>query len=185
MCLLTTCGKVCGIPSGGIRRVFGVTLRVLNPYGKHYLRPLNPYGNVWSYLLNPYGNVRSYSDLGPQSIMRPQKCQPPGEKNLEIRTKKIIRTSWFSYIRCWQTQRFPLYYTSKPHTFRAMVSYLQAQKQKVRITLELNVFQDFNARDIDFERLFDLEPGESVESYIEEFDRTWHWEGSICPCKVS
>jgi hypothetical protein len=53
-----------------------------------------------------------------------------------------------------------------------MVSYLQAQKQKVRITLELNVFQDFNARDIDFERLFDLEPGESVESYIEEFDRT-------------
>jgi len=52
-----------------------------------------------------------------------------------------------------------------------MVSYLQAQKQKVRITLELNVFQDFNARDINFEKLFDLEPGESVESYIEEFDR--------------
>ena len=135
--------------------------------------------------LNPYGNVRSYSDLGPQSIIRPQKCQPPGEKNQEIRTKKILRPSQISYIRCWQTQRLPLYYTSKPHTSRDMVSYLQAQKQKVRITLELNVFQDFNARDIDFERLFDLEPGESVESYIEEFDRTWHWEGSICPCKVS
>ena len=51
------------------------------------------------------------------------------------------------------------------------VSYLQGQKQKVRITLELEVFSDFNARDIDFEKLFKLEPSENVTAYIEEFDR--------------
>ena len=51
------------------------------------------------------------------------------------------------------------------------ISYLQGKKQKVRITLELNVFEDFNARDIDFEKLFKLEPSESVEAYVEEFDR--------------
>jgi hypothetical protein len=49
-------------------------------------------------------------------------------------------------------------------------SYALAQKKKVRITLELSVFDDFNARDINFERLFDLEPNEKVDIYIEEFD---------------
>ena len=51
------------------------------------------------------------------------------------------------------------------------VAYQSAQKQRVRITLDLNVLNDFNARDIDFEKLFQLEPTESVEVYIEEFDR--------------
>jgi hypothetical protein len=51
------------------------------------------------------------------------------------------------------------------------VAYQQGRKQKVRITLELNVFEDFNARDIDFEKLFKLEPSESVDVYVEEFDR--------------
>ena len=51
------------------------------------------------------------------------------------------------------------------------VAYQSAQKQRVRITLDLNVLNDFNARDIDFEKLFELEPTENVEVYIEEFDR--------------
>jgi len=51
------------------------------------------------------------------------------------------------------------------------VAYQQAQKQHVRITLDLSVLSDFNARDIDFEKLFQLEPNESVDVYIEEFDR--------------
>jgi|TARA_Y100000310_G_C20125237_1_gene553323 beta-lactamase class A len=51
-----------------------------------------------------------------------------------------------------------------------MVSYLAAQKQKVRITLDLEVFQDFDARQIDWDKLFNLEPSENVEAYVEEFD---------------
>ena len=67
------------------------------------------------------------------------------------------------------------------------VAFQQARKQKVRITLELNVFEDFNARDIDFEKLFKLEPAESVEVYVEEFDRYWEttWETLRIPSKVS
>jgi len=52
-----------------------------------------------------------------------------------------------------------------------MVSYLAAQRQKVRITLDMEVFHDFDARQIDWEKLFNLEPGEKVDAYVEEFDR--------------
>ena len=52
-----------------------------------------------------------------------------------------------------------------------MVSYNLTQKQKVRLTIELEVFPDFDARQIDFEKLFDLEPSEKVSVYVEEFDR--------------
>jgi predicted component of type VI protein secretion system len=51
------------------------------------------------------------------------------------------------------------------------VAYLQGQKRKVRITLELQVLEDFNPRDINWEKLFELEPAESVNAYVEEFDR--------------
>lgn len=51
-----------------------------------------------------------------------------------------------------------------------MVSYLASQKQKIRITLEMEVFQDFDARNINWEKLFDLEPAEKVDAYVEEFD---------------
>jgi hypothetical protein len=49
------------------------------------------------------------------------------------------------------------------------VAFLQAQKKKVRVTLEFDVFEDFDAKQIDYEKLFDLEPAESVESYVEDF----------------
>jgi hypothetical protein len=51
-----------------------------------------------------------------------------------------------------------------------MVSYLASQKQKIRITLEMEVFEDFDARNINWEKLFNLEPAETVDAYIEEFD---------------
>jgi hypothetical protein len=49
------------------------------------------------------------------------------------------------------------------------VAFLQAQKRKVRVTLEFDVFQDFDARQIDYEKLFKLEPAENVEVYVEDF----------------
>lgn len=52
-----------------------------------------------------------------------------------------------------------------------MVSaYALGQKQRVRITLEMEVFKDFNPRDINWEKLFELEPSENVIAYVEEFD---------------
>ena len=54
-----------------------------------------------------------------------------------------------------------------------MVSYSLARKRRVRITLDFDVLSDFNPRDIDFDKLFKLEPNESVESYIEDMDIDW------------
>ena len=52
-------------------------------------------------------------------------------------------------------------------------SYLSAQKNKYRITLELDVMEDFNPHQIDWNKLFKLEPSESVESYVEDLSIRW------------
>ena len=53
------------------------------------------------------------------------------------------------------------------------VSNIYGQKTKYRITLELAVLDDFNPRQIDWRKVLQLEPDETVESYIEdsEIDR--------------
>ena len=53
------------------------------------------------------------------------------------------------------------------------VLYTQAQKKHVRVTLTLDVLNDFEARQIDWRKVLQLEPDEDVESYIEdsEIDR--------------
>jgi len=53
------------------------------------------------------------------------------------------------------------------------VSYLQAQKKNVRVTLELSVYSDFDARQIDWRKLFQLDGDESVEVYVEDLDVEW------------
>lgn len=54
-----------------------------------------------------------------------------------------------------------------------MVSYLKAQKRRVRITLDMEVMEDFDPRQIDYEKIFNLEPTEKVEVYIEDMDIDW------------
>ncbi len=55
------------------------------------------------------------------------------------------------------------------------VSIYNRTKNKYRITLELDVESDFNPRDINWEKVFDLSGNESVESYIEELDIPADW----------
>lgn len=52
-------------------------------------------------------------------------------------------------------------------------SYLSAQKNKYRITLELSVMEDFNPHQLDWSKLFNLEPSEQVESYVEDLSVRW------------
>ncbi len=54
-----------------------------------------------------------------------------------------------------------------------MLAYQLAQKKRVRITLDLEVLGDFNPRDIDYAKLFKLEPSETVEVYVEEANVDW------------
>ena len=48
------------------------------------------------------------------------------------------------------------------------VLYTPTKNKQVRVTLTLTVQDDFNARQIDWRKLFELDDNEQVESYIEE-----------------
>ena len=48
--------------------------------------------------------------------------------------------------------------------------YYECKTRKVRVTLELDVLPDCEARQIDWEKKFDLQSGESVTAYVEDFD---------------
>ena len=52
-------------------------------------------------------------------------------------------------------------------------SSLTAQKNKYRITLELNVNEDFNPHQINWKKLFELERNEQVKSYVEDLNVRW------------
>ena len=55
------------------------------------------------------------------------------------------------------------------------VLYSQAQKRKYRITFELDVLDDFNPRQIDWDKVFEIQDNESVESYIEDMSNPVRW----------
>ena len=50
------------------------------------------------------------------------------------------------------------------------VSNYYGQKSKYRITLELDVLDDFNPRDIDWRKVLKIEENEDCKCYIEEID---------------
>lgn len=52
-------------------------------------------------------------------------------------------------------------------------AFMEAQKHKYRVTLELDVLGDFDPHNINWEKLFDLNPSENVKSYVEDLD--YHW----------
>ena len=57
------------------------------------------------------------------------------------------------------------------YAFLPMVisSQLAPSQQSYRITLDLTVDQDFNPRQIDYKRLFDLSEWENIDTHIEEY----------------
>ena len=50
------------------------------------------------------------------------------------------------------------------------VSYTYGQKTKYRITLELDVLDDFNPREIDWRKVLTMEENEDCKCYIEDVD---------------
>ena len=51
-----------------------------------------------------------------------------------------------------------------------VVSNTYGQKTKYRITLELDVQDDFNPRQIDWDKVLDIQENESCQSYIEDLN---------------
>ena len=56
------------------------------------------------------------------------------------------------------------------------VIYSQAQKQRYRITLDIEVIEDFDPHQINWEELFKLEGSERViDSYVEDLSKPVRW----------
>ena len=56
------------------------------------------------------------------------------------------------------------------------VAISQAQKQRYRITLDIEVLEDFDPHNIDWEQLFELEGSERViDSYVEDLSTPVRW----------
>jgi hypothetical protein len=55
------------------------------------------------------------------------------------------------------------------------VAFQQAQKVRYRVTLDLEVFSDMDPHQIDWEKLFKLEPAERVSAYVEDLSCPDKW----------
>ncbi len=55
------------------------------------------------------------------------------------------------------------------------MSLAYAQKSKFRVTLELEVFEDFNAHNVDWERVLDIQGNESITAYVEDLSTPDRW----------
>jgi hypothetical protein len=53
------------------------------------------------------------------------------------------------------------------------VSYLQYQKKRIRVTLDLEVYDDFHPHQINWSKVFQLEGDETVNVYVEDRDIDW------------
>ena len=55
------------------------------------------------------------------------------------------------------------------------VAFSQAQKVRYRVTLDLEVFEDFDPHQMDWEKLFKLEPAEKCSAYVEDLSTPDTW----------
>jgi len=53
--------------------------------------------------------------------------------------------------------------------------YVTSQKQKFRITLELDVMGDFSPHQIDWEQVLDIQGNEKVSAYVEDLTSPTQW----------
>jgi hypothetical protein len=56
-----------------------------------------------------------------------------------------------------------------------MPSTAYSQRQKYRITLELDVMEDFSPHNIDWDKVLDIQGGEQVSSYVEDLSTPDYW----------
>ena len=55
------------------------------------------------------------------------------------------------------------------------VAFQKAQLQRYRITLEVSCYEDFDPHQLEWEKLFQLEPAEKVSAYVEDLDSPDRW----------
>ena len=55
------------------------------------------------------------------------------------------------------------------------VSYVNATKSKYRVTLDLEVQEDFNPHNIDWEKVLNVQGDERINSYVEDLSTPDVW----------
>ena len=66
-------------------------------------------------------------------------------------------------------------YSNLQENFLMPVSYAEACKSKYRVTLDLEVQEDFNPHNIDWERVLDFQRNERINSYVEDLSTPDRW----------
>ena len=59
-------------------------------------------------------------------------------------------------------------------------AYDDVHLQHYRVTLDMSVLGDFDPRQVNYAKVFDLQEGEDVEAYIENLDTIEHITNSDC-----
>ncbi len=120
-------------------------------------------------------NVPRPCDLSVHCIITPRKCQDPQYQKIPTHLQEPIRTA-NKYPRPIDIYSQASYNTfSNQRSALMSVAYTQAQKQRYRITLDLSVFGDFDPHQIDWEKLFKLEPAEKCDAYVEDLSTPDRW----------
>ena len=120
-------------------------------------------------------NVLRGRYLTAHSIIRPPKCQDPEHQKSHTSPLKNIRTpNKYSQPVDNDSQKS---YSGFIHIRSTLMSvaYSQAQKQRYRVTLDLEVFGDFDPHQLDWEKLFKLEPAEKCNAYVEDLSTPDSW----------
>ena len=66
-------------------------------------------------------------------------------------------------------------YNDQVITTVLLMSLAYAQKSKFRVTLELDVFEDFNPHNVDWEKILDVQGNESITAYVEDLSTPDRW----------
>ena len=131
---------------------------------------------------NNWGCECSLDQLNPrrpcdvwQHTLRNAICQPPGSQKPPRSPTKLhqplINTPKILDIHCQASYNNSITLRSTLMS----VAYHQAQKQKYRVTLELEVLGDFDPHNLDWEKVFKLEPAERVIAYVEDLSAPDRW----------
>ena len=62
-----------------------------------------------------------------------------------------------------------------PHMGSSKI-YDDVHLQRYRVTLDMSVLGDFDPRQVDYNKVFDLQDSEELEVYIEDLDNSTRWE---------
>ena len=102
-------------------------------------------------------------------------CQPPGSQKPPKSSQKVPQRH-INIPKVLDNHCQASYNNSITLRSRLMsVAYHQAQKQKYRVTLEFEVLDDFDPHNLDWEKVFKLEPAEKVSAYVEDLSTPDRW----------